>query len=34
MKQELGNGDEAKTSTMQHKCFNNATHFTHSNHRK
>jgi hypothetical protein len=34
MKQEPGNGDEAKTSTMPHKCFNDATHFIHSNHRK
>jgi hypothetical protein len=34
MKQEHDDGNEAKTSTMQHKCFNDATHFAHKNHYK
>jgi hypothetical protein len=34
MKQELDDGNETKTSTIQHKCFNNAIHFAHNNHCK
>jgi hypothetical protein len=31
--QELSNDNEIKTLTMQQICLNNATHFTHINHR-
>ncbi len=34
MKQEHGNDDETKPSTMQQKCLNDATHFAHTNHHK